>query len=78
MNGIFFPLEMMRLLLACRADAAPSSGEAGRSEQRRLYGHRIVAGHVSRRVGALDIQLVGLGDHVGIVTDQSIAVQRQF
>jgi len=78
MDGIFFPLEMMRLLLACRADAAPSSGEAGRSEQRRLYGHRIVAGHVSRRVAALDIELVRLRDHGGIVADRDIVVQRQF
>jgi len=78
MDGIFFPLEMMHLFLAHFADTSPSPCQAGRSEQRRLDGHGVISRHVLRWLGALDIKLVGLGDHVGIVADQGIGVQRQF
>ena len=61
----FLPLEMMDHLLARCADTPPAPGQAGIAEQGLLDCHRIVAGHVFRSLGPLDVDMVGLCDHDG-------------
>lgn len=61
---LFLPSEMMLSPLTLRADTTPSTDETGLAEQIGLDRQGIVAGHVFRGVGAFDIELVALRNHV--------------
>jgi len=63
LHSLFFPVEQMCLCLVACSYPAPCSRQACLAEQCLGDLHGIVAGHVSGRVSAFDIELVRLSEH---------------
>lgn len=70
--------EMVAHRLAFRSDTSPTPHQANLPKQVRLDGHRIEAGHVFRGVRPLNIEVVRLGDHAGMIVSLTLPVQREF
>lgn len=70
--------KVMNLHLPSATNAPPSTGQTRVAKQRRLDRDRIEARHVLLRLGALDIEMVGLGDHACRIGNFAAAVQREI
>jgi hypothetical protein len=77
-HGLSLSFEMVAHCLAFRSDTSPTPRQARFAKQVGLDGHRIKAGHVLRDVRPLDIQVVRLGDHAGMIVFPKFPVQREF
>lgn len=77
-DRFFLPPEMMDPHLPQGPDPPPSTYQTGFSEQRRGNLHGVEAGHVLRGVSSLDVELVGLRDHIHRVADHGQSVQRHM
>ena len=77
-HSLLFPAEMMDHHLSFRSNAAPLPQETNVAEEVRFDRHGIVACHVSRCIGALDVKLIGLRDHGARIVDAGGRVQRHL
>lgn len=77
-HRVFLLCEVVNLHLPPASDPSPSTGQACVAEQRRFDRDRVKARHVSVRFGALDIDVVGLGDHNRRIGDFGLSVQREI
>lgn len=75
---LFFPIKVMHHRLSPGADASPAACQTRCAEQSRLDRKRIEARHVLCRVGAFDIEMIGLSEHGTRIADRRIQVQRHL
>lgn len=77
-DRVLFLFELMSLYLTVGPNPSPSPRQACLPKQVRLDRHRVEAGHVFRGVRPLDIEVIWLGDHAGMIVFIEIEVQREF
>ena len=68
--------EAMLLRLAARTNTSPAPGQTDMTKQGWFDRHGIEAGHVLRRVMALDVEVIGLRDHGARFARGRLLVQR--
>lgn len=76
--GILLVFEVMHHALPASSDAAPTTREAGRSEQGLGDFHSVEPGHVLCRIFPFGIDVVGLAQHKVRFADLAFPVQRDF